>query len=57
MECALTSRIPLDEPSRRSHLTKSAILKYFESREATLLDRAWKQRTTDLGMRPASLAT
>ncbi|MFD9734536.1 TetR/AcrR family transcriptional regulator [Umezawaea sp. NPDC059074] len=52
-----TSRITLNELSRRSHLAKSAILKYFESREAILLellDRAWKQWTADLGEHLAS---
>ena len=47
--------ITLNELSRRSHLAKSAILKYFESREAILLellDRAWKQWTADLAAQP-----
>ncbi|GII53834.1 TetR family transcriptional regulator [Planotetraspora thailandica] len=43
--------ITLNELSRRSRLAKSAILRYFESREAVLLellDRAWKQWNTEV---------
>src|SRR3954451_23050493 len=46
------SDVTLNDLSRRSNLAKSAILKYFESREAILLellDRAWRQWTADLG--------
>jgi AcrR family transcriptional regulator len=48
--------VTLNELSRRSNLAKSAISKYFESREAILLellDRAWQQWTADLGRRLA----
>jgi AcrR family transcriptional regulator len=41
--------VTLNELSRRSRLAKSGFLKYFESREAVLLellDRAWRQWTT-----------
>jgi AcrR family transcriptional regulator len=51
-----TNLITLNELSRRSHLAKSAILKYFESREAILLellDRAWARWTAELGERLA----
>lgn len=43
--------ITLNELSRRSRLAKSGFLKYFESREAVLLellDRAWKQWTAEV---------
>ncbi|WP_075739333.1 MULTISPECIES: TetR/AcrR family transcriptional regulator [Actinoalloteichus] len=43
--------ISLNELSRRSLLAKSAILRYFESREAVLLellDRAWTRWTAEL---------
>jgi AcrR family transcriptional regulator len=49
-----THDITLNELSRRSQLAKSAILSYFESREAILLellDRAWKQWTVAVGER------
>ena len=45
------SDITLNELSRRSRLAKSGFLKYFESREAVLLellDRAWKQWTAEI---------
>jgi AcrR family transcriptional regulator len=48
------SDVTLNELSRRTQLAKSAIVKYFESREAVLLellDRAWTQWTADLGGR------
>ncbi|MEU3986299.1 TetR family transcriptional regulator [Streptomyces sp. NPDC026672] len=48
--------ISLNELSRRVGLAKSNVLRYFESREAILLellDRAWKEWTADL---PARLA-
>ncbi|KIF73395.1 TetR family transcriptional regulator [Streptomyces sp. 150FB] len=48
--------VSLNELSRRVGLAKSNVLRYFESREAILLellDRAWKQWTADL---PAVLA-
>lgn len=48
----LTSDVTLNELSRRTQLAKSAIIKYFESREAVLLellDRAWRQWTVELG--------
>ncbi|GID60179.1 TetR/AcrR family transcriptional regulator [Actinoplanes couchii] len=43
--------ITLNELSRRSRLAKSGFLKYFESREAVLLellDRAWQQWTAEV---------
>jgi AcrR family transcriptional regulator len=49
--------VSLNELSRRVGLAKSNVLRYFESREAILLellDRAWKQWTADL---PEALAT
>ncbi|MGY4926615.1 TetR family transcriptional regulator [Streptomyces sp. 900105755] len=48
-----TSAVTLNELSRRSRLAKSGFLKYFESREAVLLellDRAWKQWIAELGV-------
>jgi AcrR family transcriptional regulator len=48
--------VSLNELSRRVGLAKSNVLRYFESREAILLellDRAWKQWTADL---PRTLA-
>jgi AcrR family transcriptional regulator len=45
------SEVSLNELSRRVGLAKSNVLRYFESREAVLLellDQAWKQWTTDL---------
>jgi AcrR family transcriptional regulator len=50
------SDVTLNELSRRSNLAKSSIFKYFESREAILLellDRAWQQWTAELGRRLA----
>jgi AcrR family transcriptional regulator len=47
------SAVTLNELSRRSRLAKSGFLKYFESREAVLLellDRAWKQWIAELGV-------
>ncbi|NMO55512.1 TetR/AcrR family transcriptional regulator [Actinoplanes sp. TBRC 11911] len=47
-----TGSITLNELSRRSRLAKSGFVKYFESREAVLLellDRAWQQWIADLG--------
>ncbi|MFF5083730.1 TetR family transcriptional regulator [Actinoplanes sp. NPDC000266] len=46
------SAVTLNELSRRSRLAKSGFLKYFESREAVLLEllnRAWEQWNADLG--------
>ncbi|MGW1811262.1 TetR family transcriptional regulator [Streptomyces sp. NPDC002078] len=48
-----TSAVTLNELSRRSRLAKSGFVKYFESREAVLLellDRAWKQWIAELGV-------
>jgi AcrR family transcriptional regulator len=45
------ARIGLNELSRRAGLAKSAVLRYFESREAILLellDRAWTEWNADL---------
>lgn len=45
------AEISLNELSRRVRLAKSNVLRYFESREAVLLellDRAWQQWTADL---------
>lgn len=45
------SEVSLNELSRRVGLAKSNVLRYFESREAILLellDRAWKEWTADL---------
>jgi AcrR family transcriptional regulator len=46
--------VTLNELSRRSNLAKSSIFKYFQSREAILLellDRAWRQWTAELDRR------
>lgn len=51
------AEVSLNELSRRVGLAKSNVLRYFESREAILLellDRAWKQWTAEL---PQTLAT
>ncbi|GAB1818631.1 TetR family transcriptional regulator [Herbidospora sp. RD11066] len=49
--------VSLNELSRRVGLAKSNVLRYFESREAVLLellDRAWKQWTIDLSAQLAA---
>ncbi|MFK4105844.1 TetR family transcriptional regulator [Streptomyces sp. NPDC019531] len=51
------SEVSLNELSRRVGLAKSNVLRYFESREAILLellDRAWKQWTAELPDRLAA---
>ncbi|MFJ3026725.1 TetR family transcriptional regulator [Streptomyces tendae] len=51
LETTPVGEISLNELSRRAGLAKSNVLRYFESREAILLellDRAWRQWGTDL---------
>ncbi|MFD0474903.1 TetR/AcrR family transcriptional regulator [Nonomuraea thailandensis] len=51
------AEVSLNELSRRVGLAKSNVLRYFESREAILLellDRAWKQWIDDLPGRLAA---
>ncbi|MFE7436818.1 TetR family transcriptional regulator [Streptomyces tendae] len=51
LETTPVGEISLNELSRRAGLAKSNVLRYFESREAILLellDRAWRQWVTDL---------
>ncbi|MET9479641.1 TetR family transcriptional regulator [Streptomyces sp. NPDC006638] len=51
LEEATVNEVSLNELSRRVGLAKSNVLRYFESREAVLLellDQAWKQWTADL---------